>query len=294
MFSQYVNPELVEELIDNPDKLRLGGERREMTVMFTDLANFTTFSEQIQPELLVQHLNEFFDAMTEIILSQKGTLDKFEGDAIMAFWGAPIENSNHAENAVYSAILMKDRMKDFYERWETELGYKIKMRIGINSGIMLVGNMGGRKKFDYTVMGDNVNLASRLEAINKIYGTDLIISEHTFEKVKEKFICRELDYIIVKGKTKPVKIYEVFDTHDWILTNDVLKRNIIQKKIECFEKGFALYRSRLFSEAILEFEKVIKVDTEDTPSQIFIDRCFEFINHPPPENWNGVYESKIK
>jgi adenylate cyclase len=158
---------------------------------------------------------------------------------------------------------------------------------------MIVGNMGGKKKFDYTVMGDNVNLASRLESINKIYGTDIIISENVYNKISDKVIAREIDLILVKGKTIPVRIYELIDLKDGLLFSSNAHKELL-KLIEYFEEGLNLYRERMFNRAIEEFEKVLLINPDDFPARVFIDRCFEFLNSPPPDDWNGVFESKIK
>jgi adenylate cyclase len=293
MFSQYLNPQLVNELIENPEKLKLGGIRKEMTVLFSDLANFTSISEKIDPETLVELLNHYFDEMTEIIFETKGTLDKFEGDAIMAFWNAPIEDPQHHFNSVLCALRMKKKVDELKEEWKSIIGQNLKIRIGINSGEMIVGNMGGKKKFDYTVMGDNVNLASRLESINKIYGTDIIISENVYNKISDKVIAREIDLILVKGKTIPVRIYELIDLKDGLLFSSNAHKELL-KLIEYFEEGLNLYRERMFNRAIEEFEKVLLINPDDFPARVFIDRCFEFLNSPPPDDWNGVFESKVK
>jgi len=293
MFSQYLNPQLVNELIENPEKLKLGGIRKEMTVLFSDLANFTTISEKIDPETLVELLNHYFDEMTEIIFETKGTLDKFEGDAIMAFWNAPIEDPQHHFNSVLCALRMKKKVNELKSNWKSIIGQDFKIRIGINSGEMIVGNMGGKKKFDYTVMGDNVNLASRLESINKIYGTDIIISENVYNKISDKVIAREIDLILVKGKTIPVRIYELIDLKDGLLFSSNAHKELL-KLIEYFEEGLNLYRERMFNRAIEEFEKVLLINPDDFPARVFIDRCFEFLNSPPPDDWNGVFESKVK
>lgn len=294
MFSQYLNPQLVNELVENPEKLKLGGIRKEMTVLFSDLANFTTISERIEPETLVDLLNHYFDEMTEIIFETNGTLDKFEGDAIMAFWNAPIDDPQHQFNAVNCALRMKKKVNELKSEWKSIIGQDFKIRIGINSGDMIVGNMGGKKKFDYTVMGDNVNLASRLESINKIYGTDIIISESVYNSIKDRILAREIDLIIVKGKTVPVKIYELIDLSEnyFLIKDDEIGE--VKALINRFESGLKFYRERMFSKSIEEFERVLLIDPDDVPSRVFIDRCFEFLNNPPDENWNGVFESKIK
>jgi len=210
MFSNYVSKSVVEELIKHPEKLELGGEDKEITVLFSDIRGFTTLSEKLAPQELVAHLNEYLSAMTDIIFKYEGTLDKYVGDEIMAFWNAPVEQPNHAELACLTALEMMEKLHELNENWPEDK--RLNIGIGINTGIMTVGNMGSKSRMDYTLMGDNVNLGARLEGTNKIYGTNIIISEYTYEKVKDKFLCRELDNIRVKGKHKPVKIYELIST----------------------------------------------------------------------------------
>jgi len=212
IFGHYVSPSIVNELISDTNKLRLGGERRELTVLFSDIAGFTSISEELPPEELVDLLNEYLDAMTNIIIKNIGTLDKYEGDAIMAFWGAPIPLRDHAYYACLSAIEMQQALNQLDEgSGKNKKKINLQTRIGINTGDMIVGNMGGKERFDYTVIGDNVNLAARLEVTNKNYGTNIIISHNTYQHVKDYVIVRELDTIIVKGKTEGTTIYELID-----------------------------------------------------------------------------------
>ncbi len=209
MFSNYVSKSVVDELLKHPEKLELGGEDKEITVLFSDIRGFTTLSERLTPQELVSHLNEYLSAMTEIIFEYEGTLDKYVGDEIMAFWNAPIEQPNHVELACLTALDQMKKLHELNSGWPEEK--KLNIGIGLNTGIMTVGNMGSQSRMDYTLMGDNVNLGARLEGTNKIYGTNIIVSEYTYEKIKDKFISRELDNIRVKGKKKPVKIYELMD-----------------------------------------------------------------------------------
>jgi len=209
MFSNYVSKSIVDELIKHPEKLELGGEDKDITVLFSDIRGFTTLSEKLTPQELVAHLNEYLSVMTEIVFKYEGTLDKYVGDEIMAFWNAPVEQDDHPELACCAALDMMSALHGLNDNWPEEK--RLNIGIGLNTGIMTVGNMGSMSRMDYTLMGDNVNLGARLEGTNKIYGTNIIISEFTYGKIKDKFICRELDNIRVKGKKKPVKIYEVFD-----------------------------------------------------------------------------------
>ncbi len=219
-FANYVSSKVVDELLKNPKALELGGEDRILTVFFSDVRSFTTIAEQLgEPQKLVALLNEYLSAMTEIIFQYDGTLDKYVGDEIMAFWGAPIPQPDHALLACKTALAQIKYLHEIlYPKWEKEGKPKLRIGIGINTGKMTVGNMGSKSRMDYTLMGDEVNLGSRLEGTNKVYGTAIIISESTYEQVKDKVIARELDIIRVKGKTKPVRIYELIDLKDEEIT----------------------------------------------------------------------------
>jgi len=210
MFSSYVSKRIVDELIRDPSKAKLGGDRKEITVLFSDIRGFTSFSEKHQPEEVVSLLNEYLGAMTTIVFEYEGTLDKFVGDAIMALWGAPIGQPDHAERAARCAIAMIDKLKQLQAKWAAEGRYVIDIGIGINTGDMVVGNMGAEgKKMDYTVIGDNVNLGARLEGLTRQYNNHIIISEYTYEKVKNIVEAKELASVTVKGKQKPVVIYDL-------------------------------------------------------------------------------------
>jgi len=283
MFRQYVNSSLLDSLISNPDQLKLGGVRKELTVFFSDIAGFTNLSESKSSEELVALLNEYLSAMTEIIFDFKGTLDKYQGDAIMAIWGAPVPVDDHALLCCRAAIKMQHKLIELKMKWESEGQDVIKVRMGVNTGEMIVGNMGGKERFDYTVIGDNVNLASRLEGVNKEYYTNMIISEQTYEQVKSHVYVRELDYIRVKGKNKPIKIFELVQLNDSPLPR--WKKEVI----EWFELGLASYRNKDFYEANEYFERSLFVDPNDGPSKVFIDRCYKYILYPPSEEWSGVH-----
>jgi adenylate cyclase len=209
VFGKYVSPVVIENLIKNPDKLNLGGEKRNITIFFSDIRGFTPISEKLKPEELVHLLNEYLTEMTSIILKNEGLVDKYMGDAIMAFWGAPLDQPDHAELACESSLEMMDKLKELKKKWEKEGIPSFDIGIGLNSGDAIVGNMGSSSRFDYTAMGDSVNLASRLENLNKTYGTNIIISENTYKLVKDKYKTRKIDVVKVKGKTKPIAIYEL-------------------------------------------------------------------------------------
>ncbi len=288
MFSQYLNPHVVNELIAHPEKLKLGGERKELTVLFSDIAGFTTFSEKLPPEELVLVLNEYLSAMTEIVFKNDGTLDKYEGDAVMAFWGAPVELDNNAYHACTAALEMQERLVGIREKWRAEGKPNVHVRIGLNTGDMVVGNMGGIGKFDYTVIGDSVNLGSRLEGANKEYGTYIMASERTQELVKDNFLFRELDLLIVKGKTKPIKVFELLGRK----SDGVSEQKIAA--VEEYHKGLAMYRRKQFSEAIEQFEKALAIDFSDAPSKLYIERSKVLKATPPAGDWDGVFVLKTK
>ncbi len=210
MFSSYVSKSIVDELIRDPSKAKLGGERKEITVLFSDIRGFTSFSEKHQPEEVVSLLNEYLGAMTEIVFNHEGTLDKFVGDAIMALWGAPIGQPDHAERACKCALAMIVKLKELQAKWVAEGRYAIDIGIGINTGEMVVGNMGAEgKKMDYTVIGDNVNLGARLEGLTRQYNNHIIISEYTYAKVEHRVQVKELGTVTVKGKQLPVVVYDL-------------------------------------------------------------------------------------
>jgi adenylate cyclase len=288
IFSRYVDPSVVNQLVGNPDLVRLGGERKTMTVLFSDIADFTGVSEKLAPEDLVAHLNEYLTVMTGIVFKHRGTLDKYIGDALIAFWGAPIELKDHAYRACQAAIEMTKKLDELHSKWTEEGKPILQFRIGINSGEMVVGNVGGNERFDYTVIGDNVNLASRLEGANKMYRTRILLSEFTYELVKEKIFARELDLIAVKGKTRPVKIYEFISDAINEVGDD--KR----KLVEFYCTGISKYRNREWTAAAKFFEKALSIDPSDYPSEMYLERSRVYEIEPPPNDWNGVFVMQTK
>ncbi|MGD0589230.1 MAG: adenylate/guanylate cyclase domain-containing protein [Bacteroidota bacterium] len=285
MFGHYINPAVVNELVANPEKARLGGDRCELTVFFSDIANFTNISEQYhsKPEELVALLNEFLDEMTRLVLKYEGTLDKYEGDAIMAFWGAPLPQKDHALRTCLAALDMQKRLEVLRIKWTKEGKPALTVRMGINTGIMIVGNMGGKDRFDYTVIGDSVNLASRLESANKQYKSNIMISDFTYTHVKEKVIVRELDLIQVKGKNEPVKVYELLGTTKMEMTNN--KR----QSLELYHEGLKLYRARQWEEANAYMQQAYSLDETCYAAQIYAERASLYKLTPPPADWNGIF-----
>ncbi|MGO8788315.1 MAG: CHASE2 domain-containing protein [Terriglobia bacterium] len=285
-FSQYMHPALIKQMLNTPGGLRLGGEEEELTALFADIRGFTTLSENLAPAQLVELLNEYLTEMTEIIFKNWGTLDKYIGDAIMAFWGAPYPQTDHALRACRAGLEMLQSLQRLQAGWLSRGVPRLDIGIGINTGTMLVGNMGSKIRKNFTIMGDNVNLASRLEGINRQFGTQLIISESTFLLVKDQVIARELDFIRVKGKMQPVKVYELLSlAADSGRYGDLVSR---------FEKGLVAYRDGQWSDAIEIFEELVHDHPQDGPSQVFITRCRDLLAQPPEGAWDGVFVMKSK
>ncbi len=285
-FEKYVSPAIVQEVLADPSNIELGGRKMEMSVFFSDVRGFTTISEKLDPRALSDLLNSYLTPMTELVFANKGTLDKYMGDAIMAFFGAPIASHDHAENACRCALQHITKLKELQQQYRSQGLPEIDIGIGINTGEMSVGNMGSQTVRNYTVMGDNVNLGSRLEGINKQYGTRIIISEFTQAAIQDKFITREIDWVKVKGKLKPVRIFE--------LMAEKSVEPKVQEMLKHYNQGFQLYHERKFDFAIKEFEAALAANPEDKVSKLYIHRCEYFISEPPPQDWDGVIEMKEK
>ncbi|OGQ25232.1 MAG: hypothetical protein A3D29_01610 [Deltaproteobacteria bacterium RIFCSPHIGHO2_02_FULL_42_44] len=285
-FGTYVSPELVTEILKDQDRLKLGGEKREITTLFSDIRGFTSLSEKLSPEELVALLNEYLSPMTKIVLEEKGTLDKYIGDAIMVLCNAPLDLPNHPEKGCDIALRWIRELEQLNGRWQ-EKGYPpLGIGIGINTGEAVVGNMGAELRFDYTAIGDTVNLASRLEGMNKLYGTAIIVSENTHRLAKNKFLFRELDMVRVKGKEKPVAIYELLDSLPASAAKDEL--------VNSFSEALNLYKNRRFEEAKIKFSAILYKFHEDGPSKLYVQRCIDYITASPSADWDGVYIAKTK
>jgi adenylate cyclase len=280
-FQYYLTASVINEMLKDPTKLKLGGDKKDLSVLFSDIRGFTTISEKLTPEELVRLLNEYLTVMTNIVFKYEGLLDKYMGDAIMAVFGAPLDQPDHARRACLTALEMMEELHKLQKKWEAEGRPILNIGIGINTGDMVVGNMGSEMRFDYTVMGDMVNLGSRLEGINKEYGSNIIISEFTYSVVQENVSCRELDFVRVKGKNKPVKIFELLaekkDEGKW------------KDLIVNFEEGLALYREAKWDEAISSFKQVLAIRADDFVSGMYIERCKSLKEQPPPQPWDGVF-----
>jgi adenylate cyclase len=286
-FSTYLAPTVVKQLEESPENLVLGGEEREITAFFSDVQGFTSISEKLSPAELVELLNEFLTEMTDIILRDEGTVDKFEGDAIIAFYGAPNELENQAERACVTCVAMQKRLHELRKKWKAEGRPELRMRIGLCTGTAVVGNMGSRNRMDYTMMGDTVNTAARLEGVNKIYGIYILVCERTFQKARERIWGREIDAIQVVGKKEPVKVYQLLG-----MSNDIDETMLTMT--QCYAKGLQLYRKREWDEAMGYFKEALKIDPEDGPSTTMLKRCAAYKADPPKEDWNGAFAMTSK
>lgn len=303
-FGSYISPELIDDMYTTGEAPKLGGDSGIRTAFFTDIQGFSSFSEKLTPTLLVELLNEYLTAMTDILLHEKGTLDKYEGDAIIAFFGAPMPLDDHAERATRVAGKMQEKLLELREKWVEEgdkwpdIVKQMRMRVGINTGEIVTGNMGSRDRMNYTMMGDSVNLAARLEEAAKQYGIFNQISQYTIEAIDNPdklFVLRELDTILVIGKTEPVTTYELMS-----LTREHSKSDELLK--EKYEFALSLYKNmkwkeakNAFSECLeLEYNRFPELSDKPNPSKIYIQRCEEFIKNPPATDWDGVFELKTK
>jgi adenylate cyclase len=293
-FQLYLNPEVMEEMLQQPENLALGGKEMELTVLFSDIRGFTGIAERLSPTALVRLLNEYLSPMTEIVLRRRGTLDKYIGDAVMAFFGAPVQTDQHAANACDGALEMMETLERMRRKWRVEDPNlpEVDIGIGINSGPMVVGNMGSSQRFNYTVMGDNVNLASRLEGLNKEYGTHILITGQTLALARKElsdgqgYTVRELDSVRVKGKEEAVILYE-------------LRRKGPPASEEIpllsgYAEGLALYRAGKFAEARVQFDSLLQRFAGDGPSALMLARCVRMLEEPPAAEWGGVFRMEHK
>ncbi|MDT8447891.1 MAG: adenylate/guanylate cyclase domain-containing protein [bacterium] len=281
-FGQYLSPAVIEALVEDPDKLSLGGERRVMTAYFSDVAGFSTISESLTPEELVNLLNYYLTDMCDIISKYDGTVDKFEGDAIIAFWGAPLDQPDHATRTCWASIDMQKRLTLMREELKAEGRPLLNVRMGINSGPMVVGNMGSKTRMDYTMMGDAVNLAARLEGANKFYKNYSMISEFTYELAKDDIDVRELDRITVVGKDEPIVVYD-------LLERKGMTSGIKADVVEAYLNALKYYKAMRFKEAAILFQKVLKIDPNDGPSIVYFERCKQLMKNPPAADWDGIW-----
>lgn len=283
VFGHYLSPAVIDRLIDDPKRLQLGGEERMITSFFSDVAGFTSISEKLSPHELVALLNDYLSAMTEIILDEGGTLDKYEGDAIVAFWNAPLDEPDHAVRACRAALACQKKLAELGPDFRKRYGLEIRARIGLNSGPAVVGNMGSGRRFDYTAMGDTINLAARLEGACKTYGVPILAGEKTLEMVREKILAREIDRVRVVGKKLPVRIFEPIGEFGKAAAADADKAIL-------FQRGLELYRDRQWDGAMQIFGSL----AGDAAAGVYAARCRDYRDAPPPEDWDGVADLKTK
>ncbi len=286
MFSHYVPPELVEELSNNMQEITTDGEIKNMSVLFSDVRNFTSISESMDPKELTELINGFLTPITEIIHDQRGIIDKYMGDAVMAFWGAPLDDPQHALHAINAAMIMTERMKALREEFHKRGWPEIKIGVGVNTGDMNVGNKGSTFRVDYTILGDAVNLGSRLEGLTKEYGVDIIVGEATRYAVPE-YEYRELDLVKVKGKDKPVAIYEPLGLLEMVDKS-------VRQDLKRFHLGLKHYRARNWDQAEREIFALSSLDKERKIYQIYLDRIMAFRENPPGADWDGSHTFTTK
>ncbi|HXZ28064.1 MAG TPA: adenylate/guanylate cyclase domain-containing protein, partial [Terriglobales bacterium] len=286
-FGAYVSPGVIRMIEKDPKALlRPGGEMKELSIMFSDIRSFTSVAEGLSPDELVLLLNEYLGEMTEILFKWWGTLDKYIGDAIMAFWGSPYPQEDHAYRACTCALDMSARLDELNQKWAEEGRKTINIGIGINTGPVNVGNMGSSRRLAWTVMGDHVNLASRLEGLTKKYRVRIVLSEFTYGQIQKAYVTRELDRITVVGKSQPVAIYQLLD---------FLKvRERYADLLARWEQALAAYKAQEWGKAADRFEDILAAYPGDGPSEALLERCKRFMIHPPAPDWDGVYVMETK
>ena len=284
-FAKYVAPAIVDSILKDPTKLTVGGERRELTILFSDIRGFTTLSEKMDAKTLATFLNEYLGVMTDLVFAHEGTLDKYIGDAVMAFWGAPLNQPNHAYNSCHAAIMMIRALDELRPKLQDRYGVDVQIGIGINSGPVNVGNMGSSTIFEYTVIGDHVNLASRLEGLTKEYKAHILTTRFTMDLIPDgspPIATRVLDFVKVKGKKQAVELIEV------------LTRDFDPATLATYAEARALYTEQKWDDAIEKFRQVIDKMGGDGPAELFIDRCEYFKLNPPEKDWDGAWTMTTK
>ena len=296
-FGAYISPDLINQMYTDKQEPKLGGVAGYHTAFFSDIQSFSSFSEVLEPTRMVSLMNQYLTEMTDSLLEHKGTLDKYIGDAIVAFYGAPVPLENHEYHACLTALEMEKKLVNMRQRWKEEgdwpdLVHNIRHRVGLNSGEMVTGNMGSAMRMNYTMMGDTVNLAARLEPAAKQYGVYIFVAENTYKAVADQFDWRFLDYIRVKGKKKPVKAYELFS-----LKGELSEQN--SQLVQAFDEGMELYHDQNWVKAKKQFKEALKLeekfsDRPTTPSAVYLDRCDYYKNDPPGKDWDWVWTMRTK
>jgi adenylate cyclase len=285
-FGQYLSPEVIRRLLVNPRLVE--PKKTEITVMFSDIRGFTTISEKLDAQELALFLNQYLSDMTGLVFEHQGTLDKYIGDAVMAFWGAPVEEPGHSAKACNTALKMMDRVREMQKKWEAEGKPHLDIGIGLNTGLASVGNMGSALRYGYTALGDAVNLSSRLEGLNKDYGTHILVNETTYSAAKDDgFVFRELDLIRVKGKLQPVTIYELIGHAGHLSFYGTPEE--VRSRVELFQMARALYCQRHWADAQKSFQVILDKWPDDGPSRAYWKRCQDYLFDEPPSGWDGVF-----
>ena len=285
---RYMTPSVADRVMALGEDVLMVGERKDVTVLFSDIRGYTTLTEKLEAAEVVSMLNEYFETMVESVFHCEGTLDKFIGDALMAVFGAPLPLANHAWSAVRSALDMRRRLVAFNAERVQQGQPELRIGIGLSSGEVVSGNIGSQRKMEYTVIGDGVNLSSRLESITKQYGCDIVLSEHTYELCKERIRVRELDLIRVKGKMEPVKIYELIGE----ISQPVDRKT--QSFLDMYDKGREAYKAASFDLAISLFNLAQALRPGDRAVELHLSRSQMYILRPPGENWDGVHVMTMK
>jgi len=285
-FEFYLHPTVVQKVSEHPDALKLGGAATELSILFSDIRSFTSIAEQLRDDELTKLLNEYLTAMTNVVFDNSGTVDKYIGDAIMAFYGAPVSSTIHAQQSCRTALQMSQQLGPMRQHWQQQGLPPIRIGVGINTDTVRVGNFGSTVRFDYTVIGDGVNLAARLEGANKQYGTEILISESTWKQVHSDFATRELDLIQVKGRQRPTRIFE-------LLGERPLDVSLVSR-IRKFESALASYRAQDFAGAGEVFEALNAEHPGDLPVEMYMSRCAQFLQSPPGDAWDGVFVMTTK
>jgi adenylate cyclase len=282
--SRYMSEAVAKQLFENPDAAKMGGDRKKVSVLFSDIRSYTTITESLTAEEVVEMLNKYFESMVDAVFTYEGTLDKYIGDAIMAVFGSPLPLEDHEWKAVQTAVEMRHRLSAFNEERTRQNYEPIRVGIGINSDEVISGNIGSSKRMEFTAIGDGVNLGSRLESASKQYGTDIVISESTYKPCADRIWVRELDYIKVKGKNKPVAIYELVELKSVDIGSE------LKQKIHLYHEGLHYYRDRKFRKAINEFAAILEdIDSHDKATLLHMDRCQYWLQNPPSDDWDGSW-----
>ncbi|RWX50217.1 Adenylate cyclase, class 3, partial [Candidatus Electrothrix marina] len=286
-FSHYLSPEVVKELLKNQDDLVLDGEERELSILFSDIRRFTSMAEQMSPDNLCSFLNEYLTPMTEAVMERRGTVDKFIGDAIMAFWNAPLDTPNHVFHACECALAMLHELDNLNNSWRKRGLPEVRIGVGIHSGVARVGNMGSRQRFDYTIMGDSVNLASRLEGLTRLYGVDILVSDAVYALLKESdFFFRKIDTVRASGKTTPVTLYQLLG-----FSREQTAENL--QELNTYYAALDLYNAGAFVRAAQAFQALKKEFPEDRLYEVYRERCVRLAKNPP-QQWSGITDLVIK